>query len=157
MTGYLKSFGIEVGKGKHHEEAIYSVALLYNLLSSEIERYLQKFGLSAGKLNVLVTIRNRGGEEGISQVDISKNLIVSPANMTKLLDKLEKEGLVTRGAQEGDRRVNIIRITPKGEKLLDQLWPGYLKTLEELGKKLSQKDQKQLASSLMGWVGKLSA
>ena len=76
--------------------------------------------------------------------------------MTKLLDKLEKEGLVTRGAQEGDRRVKIIRITVKGEKLLDQLWPGYLKTLEDLAAKLSQKDQKQLASFLVGWIGKLN-
>ena len=154
---YFKAFGIDVGKGKHHEEAIYSIGLLYNLLSSQIENYLQKYDLSAGKLNVLVAIRNRGGEQGISQVDISKHLIVSPANMTKLLDKLEKDGLVTRGTQEGDRRVKIIQITAKGEKLLDQLWPGYLKTLEDLAEKVSQKDRKDLAASLMGWVGKLSA
>src|SRR5262245_17599240 len=116
---YLKTFGIDTDKGKHHEEAIYSVGLLYNLLSAEIETYLQQYGLTAGKLNVLVTIRHQGEKKGISQVEISKHLIVSPANMTKLLDKLENDGFVTRGVQEGDRRVKIIRITAKGEKLLD--------------------------------------
>ena len=151
----FKTFGIDVGKGKHHEEAIYSIGLLYNLLSAQVESYLQQYHLTAGKLNVLVAIRHHGGDQGLSQVEISKHLIVSPANMTKLLDKLEHEGFVTRGAQEGDRRVKIIRITSKAEKLLDQLWPGYLKTLETLGAKLNQKDQKQLASLLTGWIGKL--
>lgn len=151
----LKSFGIKVGEGKYHEEAIYSIGLLYNLLSAQIENYLQTYNLTAGKLNVLVAIRHQGGEDGISQVEISKHLIVSPANMTKLLDKLQNEGLVTRGAQEGDRRVNIIRVTAKGAKLLDQLWPGYLKVLEGLTFKLNHKDQQALSSLLIKWINTL--
>ena len=152
---YFESFGINIDKGKYHEEAIYSIALLYNLFDDKISAYLKDFDLSIGKLNVLVSIRHQGGEKGISQVDISKHLIVSPANMTKLLDKLEEEGLVYRQAHKDDRRVNMIKISPKGIQLLDRLWPGYQKELEGLASRLMRQEQKTLSALLRKWVGLL--
>ncbi|MDP2653455.1 MAG: MarR family transcriptional regulator [Candidatus Omnitrophota bacterium] len=153
---YFKSFGIDIAKSQPHEEAVYSIALLYNLLNARIEEYLGPFGLSAAKFNVLMTVEHQRDGRGISQVDISKHLIVSPANMTKLLDKLEDEALVTRSALEGDRRVKIVRTTAKGEKLLDQVWPGYLKILHELGSKMQAGKQSQTAKLLREWIVRLA-
>ncbi len=153
---YFKSFGINIGEGKHHEESIYGVALLYNLLHTQIGEYLSPYKLTIGKLNVLVTIRHRGGDQGISQVDISKHLIVTPANMTRLLDKLEKEGHVQRSAQPGDRRVNLIRTTEQADKLLDDLWPGYIQLLEKLTIGVPKENQKSLSGMLMDWIGELT-
>ena len=152
---YLKSFGITSGQGKYHEENIYLLALVYNVLNSDISSYLKTFNLTPAKLNVLVTIRHQSGKEGISQVDISKWLIVTPSNMTRLLDKMEKEGWVERLAQAGDRRVNIIQITSRGSQLLDQVWPGYIKNLEKLSAKLKVNAQKDLSRLLSQWLGSL--
>ncbi|MBU4333169.1 MAG: MarR family transcriptional regulator, partial [Candidatus Omnitrophica bacterium] len=100
-------------------------------------------------------IRTHSGAEGISQVDVSKHLIVTPANMTKLIDKLEKEKLVTRSPLEGDRRVNILRVTKRAEELLDGLWPKYNGKMKQLMGNLSINDQKDVASKLIKWLGVL--
>jgi len=149
----LEMYGIE--KGKNNEEAIYSLALIYNIIHNEISTFLKKYNLTPGKFNILVAIKRRGGKKGIRQVEVSKHLIVTPSNMTKLIDKLEKDGLVARSALEGDRRVNITKITKKGSDLIDKAWVGYHQILVDLMNKLDQKDQKQLSSLLMQWLGAL--
>ena len=153
---YFKNLGFDVGKGKYHEEAVYGVALLYNIINNEISSYLNNFKLTPAKFNVLMTIKHHGSPEGVSQVEISKRLIVTASNMTRLLDKLEKEKLINRSAQEGDRRVNIIQISEKGSSLLDKAWPGYIERLKDLINKLDQNDQKLISSLLIKWLNKLT-
>ena len=148
----LKAFGVTKGEGRYHEECIYSVALLYNILFDEISSYLKKYNLTIGKFNILMAIMHQGVKEGIRQVDISKHLIVTPSNMTKMIDKLEKEKLVSRDALAGDRRVNIIKITTKGSDLLDSIWPEYNKKLKSNIASLPTESQKKLAHLLMEWL-----
>ena len=147
----LQKFGVNKGEGKYHEEAVYSLALLYNLISADVAGYLRQYGLTIGKLNVLIAIKHHGGEQGIPQVEVSKHLIVTPSNMTSLIDKLEKDGLVKRFPLEGDRRVNITRVTKKGVDLLGRLWPQYLKILQKQMEGLSKDKQKALAGLLVEW------
>jgi len=149
----LEMYGIE--KCKNNEEVIYSLALIYNIIHNQISAYLKDFNLTPGKFNVLVAIKRRGGKEGVRQVEVSKHLIVTPSNMTKLIDKLEKDGLVIRLPLEGDRRVNITKITKKGSDLIDDAWVGYQQIFFDLMDKLDKKDQKQLSSLLMQWLGTL--
>ena len=148
----LEKFGIVLGRGKPYEEALYSLALIYSICDNRLNSYLRKYSLNTGKLNILVAIRHHGRARGLSQVDISKHLIVTPSNMTKLIDKLEKEGLVTRSALEGDRRVNIIKVTKKCEHLLDGMWDEYTRELSRPMDKLSEKDKKIIAAQLVKWL-----
>jgi DNA-binding MarR family transcriptional regulator len=148
----IKMFGFEVGKGKHYEEIIYAMALLYNVVNNEIASQLKDFKLTPAKFNALMVIKHQGGKEGISQVEISKRLIVTASNMTRLLDKMEKEKLIVRVAQEGDRRVNVIQISEKGYSLLDKAWPGYIEKVKGLAARLNQEEQKDLAGLLLKWL-----
>lgn len=152
----LKASGIDVGKGKYHEEIIYSLAMIYNVMNNELASYFNQFDLTLGKFNILMIVKHRGKEEGIPQVEISKQLILTPSNMTKLIDKLEKDGLVTREALEGDRRVNITKITKKGSALLDQVWDGYNNKLVELTQSLEKDKQKLLSELLVTWLNKIN-
>ncbi|MBZ0165830.1 MAG: MarR family transcriptional regulator, partial [Candidatus Omnitrophica bacterium] len=106
-------------------------------------------------LNVLVAIKHHGGDEGLPQVQISRHLIVTKSNMTKHLDKLEREGYIARSARPGDRRVKIVKITPKAEKLLNGLWDDYNERLKQLTATMSRAKQKQLAALLTEWFGGL--
>lgn len=151
----LEHFGVETGKGKYYEEAVYSLALIYNVITDEMTNYLNDFGLTPGKFNILFTIKHRGKEKGISQVDVSKQLIVTKSNLTKLIVKLEKDGLVTRSALAGDRRVNMLIITPKGSQLLDRLWDGYNTRLKDLLSSMEANKQKMLSSLLVEWLNNL--
>ena len=147
----IEKYGVAQGQGKFDEEIVYSLALLYHVIFQDISDYLTLFDMSVGKFNLLMIVKHRGGQKGLKQVEISRHLILTPSNMTKLIDKLEKDKLVERSAQAGDRRVNLIRITSKGSSLLDQLWPGYSKILKKSTQHLKTSQQKQLAQILTGW------
>ena len=134
----LKKFGIYKGEGNYHEEILYSMAFLYNIISMDIARFLKKNDLSIGKLNILIAIKHHGGTDGLRQVKIGEHLILTPSNMTKMIDKLEKEELVARFALEGDRRVNMIQLTKRGNKLLDEVWDGYIDKLKNAVKDLKK-------------------
>ncbi|MBI5150573.1 MAG: MarR family transcriptional regulator [Candidatus Omnitrophica bacterium] len=151
----LSQYGIIRGEGRYYQEIVYTTALVYNLASQKIEEYLSGYNLTLGKLNILIALKYHGKEEGLSQVELSQHLILTPSNMTKMIDKLEKEGLVTRSAMVGDRRVNIVKVTAKAGKLLDNLWEGFQATMVDLVKKLEPAQQKQLAERLIEWSEKL--
>jgi len=151
----LSTFGISKARGHYHEEIIYSLALLYNIIGGDIANYLKAYDLTIGKLNILIAIKHHGGEEGIRQVEVSKHLIVTPSNMTKMIDKLEADKLVTRSALKGDRRVNIVKVTKKGVNLLDDIWEGYNEELKKALEPLNMEKQKQLAGLLTGWFNKI--
>ena len=148
----LETIGVQTGQGKHYEEVIYSLALIYNVITDQMSTYLSEYQLTPGKFNILLAVKHQGGKEGISQVEVSKRLIVTPSNMTKLIDKLEKDGLVTRSALPGDRRVNILKITSKGSKLLDAVWGGYDARLKKILSSLNESQQKILSGLLVSWL-----
>lgn len=154
MSKKLKKYGIESGKNSIHAEIIYPLALLYHSIQQDISNYLRPFGLSMGKFNILMVVKNQGGQEGVKQVQISQHLIVTASNMTKMIDKLEQDSLVERFSQEGDRRVNLVRITSEGVKLLEQVWPGYDELLKSRVESLSLNQQKLLVKLLNEWLDK---
>ena len=55
--------------------------------------------------------------DGLKMSEISKMLRVSNGNITGIVDKLTEEGLALRTAIPGDRRANLVRLTPKGQAL----------------------------------------
>ena len=152
----LQRYGIIEGETRSQEKAIYSLALIYNVCHNELAAFLRPYDLTPGKLNILVAIRFHGGKAGLSQVEVSKHLIVTPSNMTKLIDKLQAEGFVTRSAYEGDRRVNVVKVTKKAEELLDRIWGPYVEKLQKFMEPLSKKEQDTLAALLVKWLAALT-
>lgn len=153
----IEQYGLYRGKGKHYEEIIYASALIYGLVHQRISDYLKAYDLTVGKLNILIAVQHHGGDQGVSQVELSKHLIVTPSNMTKMIDKLEKDGFLTRSALDGDRRVNMIQATTKAKNILNDLWPGFQAAMKENVKGLSSAKQAQLAELLLEWFGELKA
>lgn len=147
----LQNFGIDQQHTSPQEQAIYSLALLYNVISQDISNFLKQYKLTVGKLNVLIAIKHHAPAEGITQVEISQHLIVTPSNMTSMIDKLERDGLVKRYDHPTDRRVNLTKITRKGSRLLDQLWPEYTKLLKHQMSGLSQLQHRNISKLLVKW------
>jgi len=98
------------------------VALLQtaDALSQEAEQFLKAAGLTGAQYNVLRILR--GAEpEGLPCRGISDRMISHDPDMTRLLDRMEKRGLITRERQIDDRRVVKTRITPQALRLLKTL------------------------------------
>lgn len=129
------------------EAALYNVARTFTLLNRLFQRHYARFDLTPAKLNVLMLVKHVGGEEGLPQREIATRLIISGSDVTGLIDRLEKEGLLARRGA-ADRRVKLIRITPKGSALLDRLWPSHVERAESVMSPLSRKEQEQLIALL---------
>ncbi|MGV9887140.1 MarR family winged helix-turn-helix transcriptional regulator [Streptomyces sp. NPDC003395] len=76
-------------------------------------------GLSAGASDVLIRLRTLG-EAGTNLGDLARSAGMTPRNATGLVDTLEREGLVRRDPDPGDRRSVLVRITPAGLTWLEE-------------------------------------
>jgi MarR family transcriptional regulator, organic hydroperoxide resistance regulator len=89
-------------------------------LCQEAERLLKAAGFTGAQYNVLRILR--GAEpEGLPCRGIGDRMISHDPDMTRLLDRMEKRGLITRERQTDDRRVVKTRITPSALSLLKTL------------------------------------
>lgn len=89
-------------------------------LGLEAEQLLKPHGLTGTQYNVLRILR--GAEpEGLPCSAIGERMISHDPDMTRLLDRMEKRGLITRARQTTDRRVIKTRITSEGLALLKSL------------------------------------
>jgi DNA-binding MarR family transcriptional regulator len=87
------------------------VARIRKLRRSVYHDYLRtsrQFGLTETQSDVLRTLLVY---DAMSSADLSRNLYVTPATITGVIDRLEKKGLVERIRQQADRRVALISLT----------------------------------------------
>ena len=76
--------------------------------------------LSGSQYNILRILRG-AGEDGLPCSEISERLVSRDPDVTRLLDRMEKRGLVVRGRWSADRRVVTARITKEGMELANRL------------------------------------
>jgi DNA-binding MarR family transcriptional regulator len=91
-----------------------------DLLGQQAEQLVKANGLTGAQYNVLRILR--GAEpEGLGCSGIGERMISHDPDMTRLLDRMEKRGLITRKRQNDDRRVVKTRITPEGLAILRKM------------------------------------
>ena len=141
--------GKEIKKRKpfecREEEAFLNIVRAADVLSADFAELFKQQRISSTQYNVLRILRGEASNsgEGLSCGEIAERMITRDPDITRLLDRLEKSGLVSRCREEKDRRVVRVRITPAGEKLLAELDPlirdAHRKQLGHLGEeKLKQ-------------------
>jgi DNA-binding MarR family transcriptional regulator len=84
------------------------------------ERLFEAHGLTIQQYNVLRIARG-GPAKGHPIYEIERRMIYRFANVTRLVDRLETQGLLKRVADPKDRRVSRVVITPKGRRLMERL------------------------------------
>lgn len=80
--------------------------------------------------------------------DLGGKLLMSGANVTGVVDRLESKGFVRRVVQAGDRRTYIIHLTNSGGKLISKIFSRHAKVIEELASSLTSAERRQLTSLL---------
>ena len=87
-------------------------------LNRELRRELRSLGVGAGQVSLLISIRKT---PGIGAAELAAEERMSPAGMSGHVDRLEEAGFVRRVPHAADRRRQALSITPKGERLLDEV------------------------------------
>jgi DNA-binding MarR family transcriptional regulator len=86
-------------------------------------RFFERWDIGPSQFNVLNLLASE--KDGLSQVELSRQLIMHRSNVTGLVDRLEKRGLVERRDQASDRRAYRVMLTASGRSLLEQILPEY--------------------------------
>ncbi|MGH9498062.1 MAG: MarR family winged helix-turn-helix transcriptional regulator [Terriglobales bacterium] len=105
--------------GSPEESAFLDLMRTTDTLSRGLVRILKAEDLSATQYNVLRILR--GSPEGLACGEVACRMITRDPDVTRLLDRLEKRGLVARCRETKDRRTVMVRITPEGLKVLARL------------------------------------
>src|SRR5215469_10930744 len=101
------------------EAAFLDLLRTTDLLSRGPAQVIKSEDLSATQYNVLRILR--GAPEGLACGEIGNRMITRDPDITRLLDRLEKRGLIARARDTKDRRMVLTRITAEGLKLLARL------------------------------------
>ena len=96
------------------KEFVGLVRRLIRAVYLESQRNSKQFGLTSPQSGVLRSLFNKGS---MSSAELSRTTYVTPSNITGIIDRLEKKGLVERIRVTGDRRIVLITLTSKGEAL----------------------------------------
>ena len=113
------------------EEALVSLQRTADQLAGRLSDMLKPHGLSPTQYNALRILRG-AGDGGRACSEIAERMINRDPDITRLVDRLERRGLVARSREKRDRRVIITRITLAGLDLLR----GLDRPIEEFNRKL---------------------
>ena len=102
------------------QEVFLNILRTADLLDQGLEAVLKPFALTATQYNVLRILRG-AGERGLACRELGERMLTHDPDVTRLLDRLERRGLIRRRREVQDRRVINTRITPDGLSLLSQL------------------------------------
>lgn len=108
-------------------------ALLSGKLSSAINRKLYR---RFRKINIDITpeqwtvLYYLWSKDGVTQQELCNATFKDKPSITRLIDNLEKQTLVTRSADKNDRRINIINLTEKGRNLEEMTQPIVATTMK---------------------------
>lgn len=115
--------------------------------------FLTRHGISQGRFTVLMLL-DRCGDSTCTPAELAEESRVTRATMTGLVDTLEKDGLVVRVADAGDRRTIHVRLTKQGRKLIQNMLPDYFEFVASTVKPLNKTERKQLMTLLQKLQGR---
>lgn len=106
--------------GSLEQEVSLMLSRLTSDLGAELAAVLKAAGVTTVQYNVLRILRGTG-ERSLACSEIGERLVTKDSDITRLLDRMEKTGLVNRTRDSDDRRVVKTTITEKGLKILAEL------------------------------------
>ena len=109
-------------------------------------RFFARWNLSPSQFNVLNLLSDQPA--GISQIELSRQLIMHRSNVTGLVDRLERQGRVQRRTVAGDRRAYQVTLTPAGWKLIRRVLPEYYRLADRIWQNVPASRARRLAADL---------
>ena len=110
--------------------------------------------LGIGQLKTLFFISNRGTT---TTGKLATALKVTPTNVTGIIDRLLEKGLITRTGDPDDRRVLVLRTTPKGDELVAELRQKRRERMTEIFNRLNDEEASAVAQGLKIMVKAIEA
>ena len=128
-------------------EAFLNALRTADQLQRQIHVTLKPHGLTLTQYNALRILRG-AGTQPLSCSEIGERLISQEPDITRLLDRLERNGLVQRERDLKDRRQVLARITPKGLEQLERLGTTVDNRVEQMLAHMNATELQQMIARL---------
>lgn len=102
------------------EKAFVAILRVADGLEQQAAAMLKRYGLTSTQYNALRILRG-GGPAGLACSEIGERMINHDPDITRLLDRLQRRGLISRKRGQKDRRIIKTFITPSGLTLLETM------------------------------------
>ncbi|MGE0863589.1 MAG: MarR family winged helix-turn-helix transcriptional regulator [Vicinamibacterales bacterium] len=129
------------------EEAAVSIARTAAMLDHQVSQALKAHALTPSQYNVLRILRGAGAA-GLCRNEVGQRLVTQVPDVTRLLDRMEDNGLISRQRGAEDRRYVTTRITRKGLDLVDKLDKPMRELLQALLGHVSEKSLRAVVDGL---------
>ena len=117
------------------------IADVARLLRTAFDRRVRTLGITRAQWLVLTRLHRH---PGVSQSELADLMEVERASAGRMIDRLEANGWVERRAQNGDRRVKRVYLTPEAERVHRRIWRIAEATVEDALIDLSAQESTQL-------------
>ena len=101
------------------------------IILQQIDRKFKERGFPPLSWYDVLLELNKAANNRLRQKDIGKKILLSKYNVSRLLDRMEKQGLVSRESCEEDSRGTFAVLTEKGRKLREAMWPEYYDAIQK--------------------------
>jgi MarR family 2-MHQ and catechol resistance regulon transcriptional repressor len=112
-----------------------------NSVQGRLDRRLTRLGLTDNQFGILEALLHLGP---VAQHELGRALFTSRANITTIVDNLERRGLVRRARDLADRRYVTVHLTDEGRALIERIFPGQVDAIVEELSVLSAAEQEEL-------------
>lgn len=105
----------------------------------------EEFSLYRGQWPVLQYIRRN---PGCTQVEIAQTLLITPSSIAQSTSRMQRDGLLEKQPQSGDRRSNCLRLTGKGAAVSEECGRRYYEIDRDIAAGFSQEEMRTLEDML---------
>ncbi|MCC6866671.1 MAG: MarR family transcriptional regulator [Ignavibacteria bacterium] len=126
------------------EELNLNLRISVTMLNTRFDKLFEEFGITEVQYNVLRILKGVY-PNGHARCEIASRMIERASDITRIIDRLEKQGLVERDRTTEDRRISITKITEKGIEIVNKLKPVIDKEHSEFTSKLNDNECKKLS------------
>ncbi len=117
----------------------------YQAFSQYSNQHVKSLGLTPPQFDVIATL---GNTEGMPFKELGEKTLITKGSLTGIVDRMERQGWIQRVTSNEDRRSTLARLTPKGQKLFQQVFPHHLEHLARAFKCLHGRERSQLIAQL---------
>lgn len=126
------------------QEAMLNLLVAAGHLHEQMDRICAASDITSGQYNVLRILRG-AHPDGYPRCEIIARMVERAPDVTRLIDRLEKRGLVERARSKEDRRLSLARITKAGMEILTKMQPEVTEVQRALSQRLSDEECRALS------------
>jgi len=115
----------------------------------------RRYGLGEGEFDVLAALRRAGAPYERAPGELAQFTMVTTGAMTKRLDRLEHDGLITRRRSTADGRGRVVALTTAGRALIDRAFAEHMANEHRLLAELTAEEAAELESLLTRWLSRV--